>query len=76
MAGKIYEYRDIAKKLYNEEYKVKLEPYTHIVKAVMKANNVEEIPALLKISKTEIYQENSISQMMFCAAVTELLDPP
>ena len=41
----------------------------------MKANNLEEIPALLKISQTETYQENGMAQMMFMAAVVELIEP-
>jgi hypothetical protein len=53
MAAKLYECRDTAKRFFRDEYKAKLEPYTHIIQAVMKANNLEEIPALLKISQTE-----------------------
>lgn len=41
----------------------------------MKNNNLEEIPALLKISKTEHYQENGMAQMMYMAAVVELIEP-
>lgn len=51
MAAKLYECRDTAKSFFKEEYKSKLQPYTHIVNEVMKANNLEEIPALLRISK-------------------------
>jgi len=75
MAAKLYECRDIAKRFFKDEYKTKLEPYTHIIKAVMKANNLEEIPALLKISQTETYQENPMGQMLFMAAVVELIEP-
>lgn len=75
MAAKLYECRDTAKRFFKEEYKTRLEPYTHIVKSVMKANNLEEIPALLKISQTETYQENGMAQMMFMAAVVELIEP-
>jgi hypothetical protein len=41
----------------------------------MKANNLDEIPALLKISKTQLYQENGFAQMMYIAAVVELIEP-
>jgi len=75
IAAKLYECRDTAKRFFKDEYKVKLKPYTHIIKAVMKANNLEEIPALLKISKTYTYQENAMGQMMFMAAVVELIEP-
>ena len=46
MAAKLYECRDTAKSFFKEEYKTKLQPFTHIVKEVMKANNLEEIPLL------------------------------
>jgi hypothetical protein len=75
IAAKLYECRDTARRFFKDEYKDKLEPYTHIIKAVMKANNLEEIPALLKISKTNTYQENAMGQMMFMAAVVELIEP-
>jgi hypothetical protein len=75
MAAKLYECRDAAKVFLKEEYKERLQPYTHILKEVMKANNLEEIPALLKISKTIHYQENGMAQMMYMAAVVELIEP-
>lgn len=75
MAAKLYECRDTAKSFFREEYKTKLEPYTHILKEVMKANNLEEIPALLRISQTHTYQESSMAQMMFMSAVVELIEP-
>lgn len=75
MAAKLYECRDTAKAFFKEQYKEKLQPYTHILKEVMKANNLEEIPALLKISKTQHYQENGMAQMMYMAAVVELIEP-
>ena len=75
MAARLYECRDTAKSFFREEYKIKLEPYAHILKEVMKANNLEAIPALLKISQTHTYQESGMAQMMFMAAVVELIEP-
>lgn len=75
MASKLYECRDAAKSLFEQEYKERLKPYTHILKEVMKSNNLTEISALLKISKTTHYQENGIAQMMYMAAVVELIEP-
>lgn len=75
MAAKLYECRDTAKSFFKEKFKEKLQPYTHIIKEVMKANNLEEIPALLKISKAQHYQENGFAQMMYMAAVVELIEP-
>ena len=75
LAAKLYEFRDIAKRFFKDDYKERLQPYTHILKEVMKANNLEELPALLKISKTEHYQGNPMAQMMYMAAVVELIEP-
>jgi len=75
MAAKLYECRDTAKSFYRNEYKTKLQPYIRIVKEVMKANNLDSIPALLLISKTETYQESGMTQMLFMAAVVEIIEP-
>jgi phage I-like protein len=75
LTAKLYDCRDTARAFFKEKYKEKLKPYTHILKQVMKANNLEEIPALLKISETEHYQENGMAQMMYMAAVVELIEP-
>jgi len=75
MAAKLYECRDTAKGFLRDDYKTRLQPYTQLIKAVMKANSLEEIPALLKISETETYQESGFVQMMFMAAVAELIEP-
>ena len=75
IAAKLYECRDTAKRLFKDDYFERIEPYKKLIQAVMKANNIGEIPALLKISQTETYQENEVGQMMFIAAVTELMEP-
>lgn len=75
MAAKLYECRDTAKAFFKEDYNDRLVPYISILKAVMANNNLEEIPALLKISKTQHYHENGMAQMMYMAAVVELIEP-
>lgn len=78
MAAKLYECRDTAKayaKMQNENYIEMLSTYTDIIKSVMKSKNIAEIPALLEISKTATYQENGMAQMMFMAAVVEIIEP-
>lgn len=74
-AAKLYKCRDTAKSFFGDKYKEKVEPYKHILKQVMEANNLEEIPALLKISESEHYQQNGMAQMMYMAAVVELIEP-
>ena len=75
IAANLYECRDTAKRFFREEYRSKLEPYKLIIQAVMKANNVDEMSALLLISKTETYQEEPMRQILFMAAVVELVEP-
>ena len=78
MAAKLYECRDTAKsfaKMNNEDFKEMLKPYTDIITKVMQANNLKHIPALLKISETKTYQESGMAQMLFMAALTELMEP-
>ena len=75
IVAKLYECRDTAKAFFKDQYKEKLKPYTHILKEVMKANNLKEIPALLKICETQHYQESGMVQMMYMAAVVELIEP-
>ena len=78
IAAKLYECRDTAKsfaKMQKEDYKEMLAPYTHIIKQVMQANKLEEIPALLRISKTNTYKDSGMAQLMFMAATVELIEP-
>jgi hypothetical protein len=75
IAAKLYQCRDTAKRFFKDEFYTKLEPYKALIKTVMAANKLEEIPALLKISQTETYSENAMAQMMFMAAVVELIEP-
>jgi hypothetical protein len=75
IAAKLYNCRDTAKRFFGDKYKERLQPYIHIVKEVMKANNLDELQSLLKISETSLYQENGMGQMMFMAAVVELIEP-
>lgn len=78
MAAKLYECRDTAKslaKMQGEDYKEMLKPYSDIITKVMKANNLKHIPALLKISETKTYQDSGMAQMLFMAALTELMEP-
>lgn len=78
IAAKLYECRDAAKslaKMQNKEFKEIVTPYIHILKEVMKMNNLEAIPALLKISETNTYQENGMAQLMFIAATAEFIEP-
>jgi hypothetical protein len=78
MAAKLYKCRDTAKslaKMKETDYKEMLKPYTDLIKQVMAANNLQEIQALLKISESSAYQSNGMAQLLFMAAVVELIEP-
>ena len=75
IAAKLYDCRKTAKRFFKEEYQTKLEPYTDLIKETMMENNLEELPALLKISETLLYHDNPMAQMMFMAATVELIEP-
>jgi hypothetical protein len=75
ITAKLYHVRDTAKRFHGGEFQEKLKPYSHIIKEVMKANNINELKALLRVSNTKHYQENGFAQMMFIASVVEMIEP-
>ena len=77
IAAKLYECRDAAKslaKMQGVDYKEMLATHTYIIKQVMQSNKVDEISALLRISKTKNYEDSGIAQLLFMAAVVELIE--
>lgn len=68
-------YRNTAKFFYRGQYHDRLKPYTYLIQATMKANNIEVIPAILKIMETSMYKESGVARMFFMAAAAELIDP-
>ena len=75
IAARLYEYRDTAKRFFREEYAEKLKPYNELIKQVMKANNLEVLGAILKISETRTYLEDGMVQLLFLAAAVEMMEP-
>ena len=74
LSQKMKKCRDTAKRFFKDEFPEKLKPYTDLIEAVMKANKIDIIPALLMISKTETYLSDGMAQMMFMAATVELIE--
>ena len=74
LSQKMKKGRDTAKRFFAAEFPEKLKPYTVIIEGVMKSKSIDEIPALLEISKTETYQNDGMTQMMFLAATVELIE--
>ncbi len=78
ITAKLYECRDTAKslaKMQEKNYVEMLKPYTNIINSVMKANKIKHIQALLKISETQTYQDSGMAQLLFMAALVELMEP-
>lgn len=78
MAAKLYECRDTAKslaKMQEGDYKEMLKPYTDIIRGVMEAYKLQELQALLRISKSKTYEESGMAQLLFMAATVELIEP-
>jgi hypothetical protein len=76
MAAKLYDCRDTAKNFFGDKYNDRIKPFKDLIQVVMKANNIEEIPALLKISDTEVYNQAGMNQLLFMAATVELIESP
>ena len=75
MAARLYECRDTAKRFLGSEYKAKLESYLSNLRKVMDVEGVGAIEALLVISKLPHYAESGFIQMMYMAAVVEIIEP-
>jgi hypothetical protein len=72
LAVKLEEVHETAKRFYKEEYAEQIEPFKLLILEVMKSNNIKAIPALIKISKTELY-DNGMAQMLFMSATYDLI---
>lgn len=58
VATKLQECKDAAESFLGEKYPEKIKPHKDLIRAVMKANKIGPVKALLMISKTESYAEN------------------
>lgn len=74
VATKLQQCKDAAESLLGEKYPQKIKPYKDLIRAVMKANKISPVKALLMISKTESYAENEMAQVMFMSAVVDLIE--
>jgi len=77
LALKMKECRVAARKLHGENFSKDVEPYITIIQKVQKANKLEVMPALHKITREEGYwtKLGTVGQMMFLAAAVEIIDP-
>jgi len=75
IAAKLYEVRSVARRFFNDDYQKRLEPYIHIIKQTMKANDIDAMKALLLVSETNMFKDNEIAPMLFIAAAVEIEEP-
>ena len=74
IAARLYGCRDAAKQILGTDYHERLKPYITLIKTVMRENKIEELPALLMISETSIF-EDPFNQLYFMASVCEMIEP-
>jgi len=75
IAARLYEIRDTAKRFFKEEFKSKLEPYTALILVHMKKSGKDELCAAMDLLQLESVQGNGMAQMLFIAAVVEMIEP-
>lgn len=75
IAARLYHVRDTAKRFFREDYLEKLKPYTHILQAVCKANEIDELQALIRCLQLESIAGNGMAQMVMIAAAVEMMEP-
>ena len=74
LTQKLRKYRFTAMNFFRENYQERVKPYSHIIQEVMKANNMEAIPALLKVAKTGTFKEaGPMSMVLFFAGTCEVI---
>ena len=58
-----------------EPYPQYLSTYTEIINVVMEKHKLKPIEAVLKISESDAYQQSGVAQLLFMAALAEILEP-
>ncbi len=75
IALKMKECRVTALKIHGDRYPEKVQPYKDIISLVQKANNMDVMQAINKITQTDELWQKRGTQMMFLAAAVEMIDP-
>lgn len=78
ITAKIYQCRQAAKlmsKMNGQDYNEMLQDYKDIILGVMQGEKLDPIHALLFISETKTYNESGLAQMLFIAALAEIMEP-
>ena len=75
ITAKLYDCRDTAKRFFRDEFSKRIKPYQTTIKMIMEKEQIDVLPAILFISKTETYQSDGMIQLLFLAAACELIEP-
>jgi hypothetical protein len=74
IALKMKECRVTARKIYGDKYPEKIQPYKDIIALVQKANKMDVLQAIHKITQEPEVWEKEGARVMFLAAAVEMID--
>lgn len=72
IAGKLYDIREATKSLL-KDYDSKVRIYISLMESVMKANDCSATNALIIVSKTPLYRNDSEVKMLYISATVEIM---
>lgn len=75
LAARMYDLQDKAKRFYGKEYREKIKWYVGTLKAVMAAQNLNEVQAILFINEMDSVKGNAMAILCFTAAAVEIMEP-
>lgn len=73
IAAKIYQCRDLAKRLYRERFPEKMKEYQEYIRAYMAKHGVSELLAVMGLLK--LVDAEGMTAINLLAAVAEMLEP-
>ena len=72
IAGRLYDIRDATKRLL-KDYDSRIEIYIQVLESVMKKNECSASNALIIVSKTALYKDDSELKMLYISACVEIM---
>lgn len=72
IAGKLYDIRSSTKRNV-KDYDSRIKIYIQVLETVMKANDCSATNALIIVSKTAIYKDDSQMKMLYISACVEIM---
>ena len=71
---KLQEFRDVAERIYGNEYKQTVKEFTGIIETAMEFGDCDPIDALITVSKLDSFRNDEHKQLLFTAATYDLID--